>query len=420
LKESNVLIVGSGGREHAIAWKVSQSAITKKIFVAPGNGGTHDFNVDISATDIESICAFAKKNDCLTIVGPEAPLDLGLVDYLRKNDLRVFGPTAEEARLETSKVFSKNFMSQHNIPTADFRVFSDPGDAVDYAHEKEGKIVVKADGLASGKGVSVCESISQSERAIREIMVDKMFGRSGDKVVLEEKLEGMEASLIALCDGVGAIPFGTAVDHKRLFNGGLGPNTGGMGAFSPSKILTDKLLIEVMDTIVRPVVARSGFRGFLYTGLMLCEDGPKVLEFNARLGDPEAQVILPLLQSDLFEILDILASGGGVEAVQRIKWSESRSCGVVMCSEGYPHNPKIGEEITGLENIAKDEAIVFHSGTKFEKGKMFTNGGRVLCVTALAESLDEASSKAYSAVKKISWPGEFHRGDIGLNPLLAA
>ncbi|MGI0078388.1 MAG: phosphoribosylamine--glycine ligase [Nitrososphaerales archaeon] len=411
--KTNVLIVGSGGREHAIAWKISQSAEVGRTVVAPGNGGTKELNVQISSTDIDSLCKFAKENNCLTIVGPEAPLERGLVDKLDEAGLCVFGPTREQAMLETSKAFSKNFMRENQIPTADFKIFSSPDDAIAYADSKQGNIVVKADGLASGKGVVVCSNKEEATNAIREIMVERVFGQSGSTVVLEEKLRGRELSLMAICDGKDALPFGTAVDHKRLLEGDLGPNTGGMGAYSPADGFGDEAIEAVMEGVVRRAVRKIGFRGFLYTGLILTKDGPKVLEFNARLGDPEAEVILPRLESDLLSLIETLCGGARLDSFPQLKWASLHSCAVVMCSQGYPRNVKMGAQIRGLEQAKNDSRVtVFHSGSSFENGKLVTSGGRVICVTALDRSLEEAASTAYQSVAKISWEGEFHRQDI--------
>ena len=409
----NVLIVGSGGREHAIAWKIYQSQKAGRVFVAPGNGGTREFNVPISATDIGELCKFAKENECLTIVGPEAPLELGLVDKLNELQLDAFGPTRKQAMLETSKVFSKRFMAENQIPTARFKVFSDPDEAIAYSDMMEGSIVVKADGLASGKGVAVCSNREESIAAINAIMVEKVFGDSGNSVVLEEKLRGRELSVMAVCDGQDALSFGTAVDHKRLLDGDQGPNTGGMGAYSPAEDFGEEMLEDVMETIVRRTVSKSGFRGFLYTGLMLTEEGPKVLEFNARLGDPETQVILPRLESDLLALVGTLCEGESLSSAPRLKWLSLYSCGVVMCSQGYPNQVKVGKEIRGLQEVETSSRLMtFHSGTSLEDGELRTNGGRVICMTALGRSLDEAAKSAYESVEKVTWEGEFHRQDI--------
>ena len=295
--EQNALIVGSGGREHALAWKISQSKRIGKVFVAPGNGGTSDYNVAIDSDNVEGLLRFAKEKNCFTVVGPEIPLSIGIVDRFQEEGLGIFGPTAEESKLETSKSFAKQFMAANGIPTADFRTFDDSGKAIDHAHRFGGQVVVKADGLAGGKGVFVCGSLQEAELAIKKIMDDGIFGEAGKCIVIEEKLEGNECSVMAICDGRGATFFGSARDHKRVFDADKGPNTGGMGAYSPAD--QNENIEIIMEKIARPVVSASKFRGFLYLGLMLTNDGPKVLEFNVRLGDPEAQVILQRLEGDL-------------------------------------------------------------------------------------------------------------------------
>ncbi|MGI0092103.1 MAG: phosphoribosylamine--glycine ligase [Nitrososphaerales archaeon] len=414
-KVSNVLVVGSGGREHAIAWKILQSRLLGKLYIAQGNGGTEEFNIPNRADDLKGLAEFAKTHDCFTVVGPEAPLAAGIVDLFAKEGLPIFGPTMSEARLETSKAFAKEFMSTHGIPTTEFRVFSESQQAIDYACRLDGKVAIKADGLASGKGVFVCSSTEESEHAIRLILERNAFGESGKKIVVEKKIEGKECSLMTICDGTRAFPFGTARDHKRAIDGDRGPNTGGMGAFSPASNLLDSVSARVViDEIANPVVKASGFHGFLYLGLMLTKQGPQVLEFNARLGDPEAQAILPRLQSDLLEVLLCVQceESVGVE----LKWNNLRSTAVIMCSEGYPQNPVTGDAISGIDNAATlENVLVFHSGTIRKGGKLLTNGGRVLGVTGLGKTMPEASRRAYEGVSKISWRGEHHRSDIGVS-----
>ncbi len=410
----DVLIVGSGGREHAIAWKVSQSPLVRNIFVAPGNGGTRMWNVPIQATDIDSLCNFAEKQDCLTIVGPEAPLELGLVNHFRKKGLPVFGPTKEQARLESSKAFSKEFMLDNGLPTAKFKTFSNPEQAIDYSDSMEGNIVVKADGLASGKGVMVCSNREEARNAVRTIMVEKAFGKAGNVVIVEEKLSGSEVSVMAMCDGSDAMFLGTAVDHKRLLDGDRGPNTGGMGAYSPAAGLPEEVLEVVMEKIVKPTVRKTGFTGFLYTGLMMTAEGPMILEFNARFGDPEAQAILPRLESDILDPVMSACYEGSLGGSSSPKWSNLNTCSVIMCSAGYPLHVKTGAEIKGLKFVDSENGIfVFHSGTRFQDGRPYTSGGRVICVTGMASSLEGASGIAYAAVGKIHWEGENHRTDIG-------
>ena len=412
-KKTNVLVIGSGGREHAIAWKARQSKIVENVYVAPGNGGTKDFNLPIGATEISKLRDFATDKKCLTIVGPEGPLAAGIVDQFQEVGLPIFGPTKEQAMLESSKSYAKNFMKHHGIPTAEFKAFEEGEPALDYATQKKGQVVVKADGLAAGKGVFVCASIEEAESAIEQILDRKTFGRAGDKVVVEEKLSGKEASYMFLSDGKTALNFGTAVDHKKAFDGDKGPNTGGMGAFSPAPDLTREESKLIIDKIVVPTVQSSGFRGFLYVGLMFDESNhPRVLEFNSRLGDPEAQAILPRLESDLVELLFNEGNRGGFGEGD-IKWNSNHSCTVVMCSEGYPENPKTGDLIKGIpEAESFPDVIVFHSGTAAKENALYTNGGRVLSVTGLGPSRSVASEKAYLAVNSISWRGERHRTDI--------
>ncbi len=407
-------MVGSGGREHAIAWKVLQSDRIEKLYVAPGNGGTREFNIPIDAGDIPGLRDFAKNNKCLTIVGPEAPLAAGIVEEFRSVGLPIFGPTAEQARLETSKVFAKRFMKNHGIPTADYSVFNEAKEAIDYATLKRGRVVVKVDGLAAGKGVFVCSTVDEAESAIQLILEKKAFGKAGDRLVIEERLFGREASFMFLCDGKRALNFGSAVDHKRAYDNDKGPNTGGMGAFSPAPALTSEELSLLSDKVVRPAVIDTGFHGFLYVGLMLDENNsPWVLEFNSRLGDPEAQAILPRLDSDLVGLLYDCESKGGFQEISDLNWSSNCSCTVVMCSEGYPESPKIGDEIKGITKAQSlPRALVFHSGTVVKGESIYTSGGRVLSVTGVGASPSDAAKKAYEAVSLISWRGERHRSDI--------
>ena len=410
----NVLLVGSGGREHALVWKLLQSSLINKLYVAPGNAGTEDYNISISATDIKSLTNFAKEKRCFTIIGPEIPLGLGLVDELEGEGLRSFGPNKEEALLETSKSYAKEFMKSNHIPTAQFDIFKDYDSALDYCRDKEGNVVIKVDGLASGKGVFVCSNLKEATSALKTIFVERVFGDSGRLVVIEEKLAGYEVSLITICDGEEASPFGTAMDHKRLLNQDKGPNTGGMGAISPALGFDETQIENAMETIVRPTVRKTGFKGFLYAGLMITKDGPKVLEFNARLGDPETQAILPRLSSDFLQSLLDITEKGLDPAEKESNWDSSYSCCVIMCSRGYPSNAEVGFPIHGLEDAQKlDGVIVFHGGTRMMDKNLITSGGRVLSVTAKGSTLSDASGAAYNAVKLISWEGENHRSDIG-------
>jgi phosphoribosylamine--glycine ligase len=412
----NVLLVGSGGREHALAWKLLQSPSLGKLYVAPGNAGTQDYNVPIGATDVRSLVKFAKENECLTIVGPEAPLEAGLVDALGEQGLTSFGPSKEQARLETSKSYAKQLMKSLYIPTAEFLIFKEYDSAYEYCNRKDGNVVIKFDGLASGKGVFVCADSAQAKDALRKIFMERIFGNSGICVVIEERLSGYEVSLMTICDGINAFPFGTAIDHKRLLDGDRGPNTGGMGAFSPALGFNQDQLEDVMEKIVKPVVRKTGFKGFLYAGLMMTKEGLKVLEFNARLGDPESQAIVPRLRSDLLQIVVNVSKNKLKESANMMPvWDNSYTCTVIMCSRGYPSAPELGFRIYGIENTRKLQGItIFHSGTKMADDKnLLTNGGRVLSVTAKGKDLREASDSAYNAVKLISWEGEYHRTDIG-------
>jgi phosphoribosylamine---glycine ligase len=408
----NVLVVGSGGREHAIAWKLLQSDRVRKLFVAPGNGGTAAYNVPISSDNLEQLAAFANENDCLTLVGHEAPLCKGLTDLFRKRSLSVFGPSMDQAKLESSKSFAKQIMSSCGIKTAKYKVFSNFNEALDFASTFEGNVVVKADGLAKGKGVFVCSGGREAESALDSLLVKKSLGEAGKTVLVEERLSGYEVSLMALCDGKSAIPFGTASDYKRLLNGNRGPNTGGMGSCSPAILYDEESVQAAMQEIVRPVVSRTGFRGFLYAGLMISGDETFVLEFNARLGDPETQAIVPRMNFDLLSaISEVELSGRAVEDLQ-LKWSNNATCCVVMCSEGYPGEVKIGHRISGLENEV-GQTVVFHSGTRFDGGDYVSSGGRVLSVIGIGKDLATASKNAYLRTDGISWQGELHRSDIG-------
>ncbi len=413
--KANVLVVGSGGREHALAWKLLQSPLTSQLYVAPGNGGTEPHNLGIEANDLSGLSQFAKNHGCFTVVGPEVPISLGIADHFVENELEIFCPTKEQARLETSKSFAKKFMAENGIPTPDFQVFSDSESAQEYAGKKDGQVVVKADGLAAGKGVYVCSSAEESRNIIRAILDQRLFGDSGQKLVIEEKLIGREISFFAISDGRSAIPFATATDHKRLLDDNQGPNTGGMGAYSPALDFGPTETKEVMERIVKPTVQKTGFRGFLFLGLMLTEKGPKVLEFNCRLGDPETQAILPRLRSDLLPTLQQSALIGGLaQSESLLEFSSEFACCVVMCSAGYPSGPEVGKVIRGLENSdRKKSLLIFHSGTRFENDGFVTSGGRVLGVTGLGRTLEEASQNAYVGVASIEWEGEQHRRDIG-------
>ncbi|RMH38806.1 MAG: phosphoribosylamine--glycine ligase [Gammaproteobacteria bacterium] len=416
-----ILIVGGGGREHALAWKAAQNPGIETVYVAPGNAGTAAEpklkNVAISAEDIEQLAAFAETNQVdLTIVGPEAPLVKGIVDLFRARGLRCFGPTKAAAQLEGSKAFAKDFLARHQIPTARYGNFTDAEAAKAFVREMGTPIVVKADGLAAGKGVIIAHTEAEAFAAIDDMLAGNRFGDAGHRVVVEEFLTGEEASFIVITDGKHIIPFASSQDHKARDNGDVGPNTGGMGAYSPAPVVTPAVHARIMDEVIRPTVegmAEEGhvYQGFLYAGLMITEDGtPKVLEFNCRFGDPETQPIMMRLRSDLVELCD--AAERGVLNDIDIEFDSRAALGVVMAAGGYPSAYRKGDVIEGLENVAPD-VKVFHAGTKLDGEHVLTNGGRVLCVTALGESVAEAQSKAYENVKKISWPDVYYRTDIG-------
>ena len=420
-----VLVIGSGGREHALAWKLAQSPKVQTVYVAPGNGGTaldeHLKNVAIS--DVKALAEFAAKEKiALTVVGPEGPLAAGVVDEFRERGLRIFGPTKEAAQLESSKAFAKDFMKRHGIPTAAYDTFSDAAAAHAYVDKLGAPIVVKADGLAAGKGVVVAMTAKEAHDAIDFMLLDNKLGvqhnEGGARVVIEEFLQGEEASFIVLCDGKNVLPLATSQDHKRLFDDDLGPNTGGMGAYSPAPVVTPNVHAKVMHEIINPTIAgmaRDGipFTGFLYAGLMIDAEGrPKTLEFNTRLGDPETQPIMMRLKSDLFDVL-VQATDGALDQAE-LQWDRRVALGVVMAAAGYPMDPRKGDAISGLPAHPHDDAHVFHAGTtQREDGHVVTSGGRVLCVTALGESAKTAQQRAYEVLSGIHFDGEQFRHDIG-------
>jgi len=415
-----ILIVGSGGREHVLAWKIRQSPLVKDLYCAPGNGGIAQLAecVDIKADDIEGLVNFAlKKRIDLTIVGPEAPLTEGIVDHFEVNGLKVFGPGKAAARLEGSKVFAKEFMHKCNIPTAVFKTFDDYDVAKEFIKKAQYPLVVKADGLASGKGVFICNKYDEAQKALSQVMQKKVFKEAGNKVVIEECLTGEEASILAICDGQDYIVLASAQDHKRIFDDDMGPNTGGMGAYSPAPIVNSELLSKIEARIIEPTIRgmnREGtpFKGVLYVGLMITKEGPMVLEYNVRFGDPEAQAILPRLKNDLIPVL--LASCEERLNEFELDWDKKSSVCVVMCAGGYPGEYKTGHEITGLDQVKEDEnTFVFHAGTKLQEGKIVTSGGRVLGVTALGKNLQAAIDQAYKAVEIIKFESCFFRRDIG-------
>ena len=422
----HVLVIGNGGREHALGWKISQSTQVERVFVAPGNAGTavDCENVELDTSDFDSLVQFARQNDVgLTVVGPEAPLAAGLVDAMQEAGLRTFGPSRNAAQLEASKVFCKQLLRTGDIPTADFRVFRDAKTANHYVLERypdddgDVPLVVKADGLAAGKGVIVCSTRQEALEAIDQIATQRVFGEAGSQLIIEERLDGQEASVLAITDGQTIVTLPPAQDHKPAFDGDLGPNTGGMGAYSPTPAIDAKMLSWVEEHVLVPTVhtmkrSRNPFRGLLYAGLMMTRQGPKVLEYNVRFGDPECQPLLMRLQSDLVEVLEATVDGR-LEHLQPLQWDPRPSVCVVMASEGYPGSYEKGHPISGLEEAADlTDVKVFHAGTRLQDGQVVTQGGRVLGVTALGETISRAKLLAYRAVHSIRWPGAWCRKDI--------
>ena len=417
-----ILVVGSGGREHALAWKISQSPRLTKLFCAPGNVGTMSIaeNVDISPSDIKGLADFAaqKKID-LTVVGPELPLILGIVDEFEEKGLKIFGPKKDTAELEGSKVFAKQFMERHKIPTARYRIAESPEEAGEILNSGEFSfpLVVKADGLAAGKGAIICKNQKEAEEVVHLIMVDKEFGEAGRRILVEEYLRGKEASFIVISDGKEVVPLVTTMDHKPVYDGDKGPNTGGMGAISPSPFIGDELFSGIMESIVFPTVTHMGeegrkLKGVLYAGLMLTEEGPKVLEYNCRFGDPETQPQVLRMESDLVDILLSIVEEDVSE--KQIQWSRKASGCVVLASGGYPLKYEKGKRIEGLKEVSEMPGIaIFHAGTKYQDGEYYTNGGRVLGVCASEESLSETMEKIYNAISGISFEGMHFRRDIG-------
>jgi phosphoribosylamine---glycine ligase len=419
-----ILIVGSGGREHVLAWKIKHSPLVKKIYCAPGNAGIVDLAecVDIKSDDVKGLLKFAKEKKIdLTVVGPEAPLVAGIVDEFEKEDLVIFGPSKQASKLEGSKVFSKEFMYECNIPTAPFMTFTKIEEALEFLTKAEYPLVVKADGLASGKGVIICKNIEEAKKAVDKIMKEKFFGAAGKQIVIEECLQGEELSILALCDGKHFCLLETAQDHKRIFDDDLGPNTGGMGAYSPTTLVDDDLLKKIETRIIEPTIRgmkrrETPFKGILYAGLMLTSDGPMVLEYNVRFGDPEVQAILPRLKNDIVELM--LAACEERLMQTKLKWDKRACVCVVMSSGGYPGEYKTGMEIKGLDEAAKvKDVLVFHAGTKMEGDKVVTAGGRVLGVTALGETIDQTIERVYEGVEKIKFERMFFRRDIGSKAL---
>ena len=417
-----LLVIGSGGREHALAWKLAQSPRVTEVLVAPGNAGTaHEDkcrNVAVKADNIDALLELAQRESvAVTVVGPEVPLVAGVVDRFRAAGLRIFGPTAAAAQLEGSKAFAKDFLARHGIPTAFYAVHTDVDAALAYVRDKGAPIVVKADGLAAGKGVIVAMSLEEAEAAVRDMLAGNAFGAAGARVVIEEFLDGEEASFISVVDGHVALPMATSQDHKRVGDGDTGPNTGGMGAYSPAPVVTEEVHARVMREVVEPTVrgmAADGvpFTGFLYAGLMIDADGaPKVIEFNVRFGDPETQPVMMRLQSDLLDVIEAAIDARLSGAQPR--WDPRAAVGVVMAAENYPDTPRSGDVVGSWDVPELGDTKVFHAGTKLVDGHVVTSGGRVLCVCALGHSVAEAQRHAYEAVAGISWHGEFHRHDIG-------
>ncbi|ALV93873.1 MULTISPECIES: phosphoribosylamine--glycine ligase [Pantoea] len=417
-----ILVIGNGGREHALAWKAAQSPLAETVFVAPGNAGTALEpalqNVAISATDVPALLAFAQQENIdLTIVGPEAPLVIGVVDAFRAAGLKIFGPTQAAAQLEGSKAFTKDFLARQQIPTAEYQNFTEVEPALAYLREKGAPIVIKADGLAAGKGVIVAMELAEAEAAVQDMLAGNAFGDAGHRIVIEEFLDGEEASFIVMVDGDNVLPMATSQDHKRVGDGDTGPNTGGMGAYSPAPVVTDEIHQRVMDQIIWPTVngmkaEGNTYTGFLYAGLMIDKAGqPKVIEFNCRFGDPETQPIMLRLQSDLVELC--LAAVDGKLDKQTSQWDPRPSLGVVLAAGGYPADYKTGDQIHGLPLEEVPDGKVFHAGTTMKDDVVVTNGGRVLCVTALGEDVAAAQKNAYALAQHISWDGSFCRKDIG-------
>ncbi len=419
-----VLIIGSGGREHALLWKISQSKRVKSLYALPGNAGMAKISrcVDINLSNISKVIEFAEKEGIdLTVVGPEAPLAEGIVDRFKERELNIFGPMREAARLEESKVFAKKLMQEHYIPTARCEIFTDPAKARDYVKEVGVPLVVKADGLAAGKGVTIANTIKEADEAIFSIMEERIFGTAGDKVIIEECLQGEEVSMLAFSDGENIVAMPSAQDHKRIFDNDRGPNTGGMGAYSPAPVQEEDFSKRVMEEVFIPVIRAmkskgTPYVGVIYAGLMITKDGPKVLEFNVRFGDPETQPILPRLKGDLVDIIEGCINGNLKDI--KVDWHRETAVCVVMASKGYPGKYENGKKIYGLEDVEKlKDVYVFHAGTALLNGEVVTSGGRVLGITALARDIEEAVKKVYEAVGLVKFEGAHYRKDIGYKAL---
>ena len=419
----NILVLGSGGREHAICWKLKQSVLVKHLYCAPGNAGTafDAVNVDLDILDNNAIVDFCKENSIdLVVVGPEKPLAIGIVDVLEKSNINVFGPSKSASQMESSKVFAKNLMAKYNIPTGDFELFNDYNKAKLYLEKVCYPIVIKASGLAQGKGVIIVEDKDIALKTIEDIFVNRIFGNAGDEVVIEQYLEGEEVSILVVTDGEKVIPLSTSQDHKQIFDGDKGPNTGGMGAYSPTSVINSDMLDKIMEQIVYPTVKGLknegiGYKGVLYVGIMLTNSGPKVLEYNVRFGDPETQVILPRLKSDFADILMQVAKGKIL--VESLEWKDNKCVCVVLSSLGYPGKYESNKKIIGLESVVNSGGLVFHAGTCFDNGQFFSKGGRVLNVVGEGSDIKKAINNVYSFVEKITFENMYYRKDIGFKEL---
>ncbi len=419
-----VLVVGQGGREHALLWKIKKDKSIRKLYCAPGNGGTAEIadNVPIRPDDMHGLCDFCRREKVdLTIVGPEAPLAEGIVDLFVENGLRIFGPTRQAAKLESSKVFTKNLCRTAGIPTAWFEVFTDAARAKDFIKSKGAPLVIKADGLAAGKGVIVAETEEEALAAVDRIMLRKEFGASGDRIIVEEYLEGEEASIIVVSDGENIVPLASSQDHKRIFDGDKGPNTGGMGAYSPAPVVTEEIFSKTLSQLIEPAIRGmkakgTPYKGVLYAGVMIVNNEPKLLEFNVRFGDPETQAILPRLNSSLLGLIE--ASIEGNIKNYSLKWNKRACACIVIASGGYPGKYKKGKEIRGLKEVLElPDTTLFHAGTKIEDSKIVTNGGRVLNIVALGKDIENAVNKAYKACRIVSFENMHYRNDIGYKAL---
>jgi len=427
-KEENlrmkVLVIGSGGREHTLVWKIKQSPKISKVYCAPGNAGISNLAqcVNIDADSIEKLVGFAKKEKIdLTVVGPELPLSRGIVNEFNQQGLRIFGPSKEAAEIESSKVFSKYLLKKYNIPTANYQVFQNSEKALAYIQQQTFPLVIKADGLAAGKGVFIVKNLLEARDALNALMEEKKFGEAGRQVIIEEFLEGEEVSILAFCDGKTVVPMVSSQDHKKIFDNDLGPNTGGMGAYSPVPFYPDEFKKRVLEEILKPTVKGlqnegKEYKGVLYAGLILTKEGPKVLEFNARFGDPETQVILPRLKTDLIDILNAVINSTLHKI--NIQWEDNAAVCVVVASGGYPEKYQKGKVINGLEKLEKmKNMIAFHAGTKFQEGRVVTSGGRVLGITAWDETISKAKEKAYKEIKEIYFEDMYYRKDIALKAI---